>query len=436
MRSENVILEWKDCRETIARFDNYLLRLRILGFSVYALLFSAIAGAAGIEKATAFLSPEALLFALITLSLYLTAIYILDRYYERMLLVAVLRASLLEALRLEGFRIGLTTEIEFQKERLGERSGARRLSKASHMVNGVYLLVFLTIWAQYYSLSRRAGGGLGYDLVFVALIATVGCVLLLAHRMLREPSHLIASRSQVVSSPVVMSGGEIQRVVKRMAWDICRWLAEENCTTLHVISIVSGGRAFTQDLLSALEQWGEHPELLLHVVSIEATKNNSLRNRCDIMFGRFAPGALEGAAVLIADDLLDSGQTLAKVRHMAVEAGARIVKSAVLIRKYADAEVVPDYIGTDLRLDRFQLREQGIKDYWLFGYGMDLDGQYREIEHIGWVAKKVTRLPSKAHDGRNTWVAGLDRFLMRLEDRLAARLRRLMPGNRPGSRRS
>ncbi len=137
MKTQRLISEWKECRDTIGRFDNYLLRLRLLGFSIFTLLFTAIVGAAGIKIGQSSITPEALLFAILTLSLFVLAIYILDRYYERMLLIAVYRASRLEAYRLEGFRIELTTEIEFQKERITKKRYRYNFLKASNMVNFV-----------------------------------------------------------------------------------------------------------------------------------------------------------------------------------------------------------------------------------------------------------------------------------------------------------
>ena len=74
---------------------------------------------------------------------------------------------------------------------------------------------------------------------------------------------------------------------------------------------------------------------------------------------------------------------------MAIGAGACSVKTAVLINKYFDNHYIKaDFIGINLGLMKSKLKEMGIKDYWLFGYGMDLDGEYRDIEHIGWIEKK------------------------------------------------
>ena len=148
MKFKNIVKEWEECRNTVTRFDNYLLRLRLLGFSVFTLIFTSITGAIGGKEEEMTFNPTAILFAVIILGLFVLAIYILDRYYERMLLVAVLRASRLESHRLEGFRIGLTTEIEFQKQQMQKKLGHKVFSKASQMVDFVYILIFFnTFWS-------------------------------------------------------------------------------------------------------------------------------------------------------------------------------------------------------------------------------------------------------------------------------------------------
>jgi hypoxanthine-guanine phosphoribosyltransferase len=47
-----------------------------------------------------------------------------------------------------------------------------------------------------------------------------------------------------------------------------------------------------------------------------------------------------------------------------------------------------DFCGLDLNLDREDLRRQGLKDRWLYGYGMDLDGRQRELDWVGSVEIK------------------------------------------------
>ena len=78
MKHECILSEWNECRNSIARFDNYLLRLRLLGFSVFTLIFTALSGLAGSRSVQTHFTIEAILFAISTLSLFVLAIYILN----------------------------------------------------------------------------------------------------------------------------------------------------------------------------------------------------------------------------------------------------------------------------------------------------------------------------------------------------------------------
>ncbi len=76
------------------------------------------------------------------------------------------------------------------------------------------------------------------------------------------------------------------------------------------------------------------------------------------------------------------------IRELDHPTDIKSIKAAVLINKYIGSHVNADFIGLNLGLNKNELITKGIDDYWLFGYGMDLDGQYKDIEHIGWVEKK------------------------------------------------
>lgn len=388
MKFENIALEWRECRNTVARFDNYLLRLRLLGFSIFTLTFTVIAGATGSKSGEFEINREAILLAIITLNLFVLAIYILDRYYERMLLIAVLRASRLEAHRLEGFRIGLTTEIEFQKKQINRPIMKKKFSKASFMVNIVYGLIFLTMWGQYWILQEKVMNNNIYKIILGLIILFVIILFLASNSLLKEPNKMISIRANIVKSPVVMSREEIQHTVKRISKEIVFWLEQTQNTKLHIVSILAGARPFTEDLLANISKLNPEIEFNLHILHIEAHEKEGDGNKqCDLICGALDKKTVHGKYVLIIDDLLETGTTLKKVYDILKEAGAAAIKSAVIVKKFEESLIEPDFIGFNLGLDLEKLNYHGLKDCWLFGYGMDFDGHYREIEHIGWVER-------------------------------------------------
>jgi len=86
----------------------------------------------------------------------------------------------------------------------------------------------------------------------------------------------------------------------------------------------------------------------------------------------FAPD-VTGRDVLLLDDILDTGHTLATLVHRMSERGALSVRTAVLLRKIGRQEVPiePDYCGFT------------IPDQFVVGYGLDYDDDYRHLPYVG-----------------------------------------------------
>jgi hypoxanthine phosphoribosyltransferase len=389
MHAENIIAEWKECRDTIGRFDSYLLKIRLVGVSVFTLLFTAITGIMGSGSGAAAFSHRAFVYSLIALLLFIATIYILDRYYERMLLVAVLRASRLEAHQLGGFRIGLTTEIEFQKDQLDKPHWSAKFTKASLMVNLAYGLMLAIVMVEYLGILGQLPSGNPLDSVlFAVFVTTVVVIFTISNSLLTEPSRLIASRAKVVTSPVVVSRAEIDASIEHVARLVCSWLDAHNIDKVNVVSILTGGRQFTESLLKRLKDLKPALSVGLFPIRVAATAGNVATGDARISYGRLSQKLLGQRPTLIVDDLVDSGATIALVKRLVANAGVGDIRAAVLINKYACTEHQADFVGLDLALKKDKLRENEISDYWLFGFGMDIDGAYREIDYIGWVAQK------------------------------------------------
>lgn len=83
--------------------------------------------------------------------------------------------------------------------------------------------------------------------------------------------------------------------------------------------------------------------------------------------------SLVGRVVVIVDDVLDEGYTLAAIRDACLAAGAREVTTAVLVRKSVPgkpAVAQADLVGLEAGPD------------FLFGFGMDYGGRYRDLPEI------------------------------------------------------
>lgn len=81
---------------------------------------------------------------------------------------------------------------------------------------------------------------------------------------------------------------------------------------------------------------------------------------------------VEDRAVLLIDDLCDSGRTLAVLEKELLSHGASEVRSVVLInRLLSEPSYIPDYIGFEYK-----------GDDWFVGYGMDSKERWRNLPDV------------------------------------------------------
>jgi hypoxanthine phosphoribosyltransferase len=84
-----------------------------------------------------------------------------------------------------------------------------------------------------------------------------------------------------------------------------------------------------------------------------------------------------GRDVILVDDILESGRTLAFARDRLTERGARSVRVAALLDKpmRRKSAISADYLGFECP-DRF-----------VVGYGMDMGHKWRQLPFIGYVVQ-------------------------------------------------
>jgi hypoxanthine phosphoribosyltransferase len=84
------------------------------------------------------------------------------------------------------------------------------------------------------------------------------------------------------------------------------------------------------------------------------------------------PELVKGRTVLVLDDILDHGETMAAIRKGLLELGAESVHCAVLVEKtlHTKKPIRADFVG---------LR---IPDRFVFGCGMDAKGFWRNLPEI------------------------------------------------------
>jgi len=164
-------------------------------------------------------------------------------------------------------------------------------------------------------------------------------------------------------SKVLLSAECIDKRVEQLAVDICQEYGNE---PLKVIILLHGALWFAADILRRIPR----------PLEIECLRASSylggLASSGTVSIGDPLPN-VNGYRVLVVDDILDSGRTLATVVTALQRAGANDVKSAVLLDKQTTRAVpfVADYVGFE------------IPDEFVVGYGLDYKGLYRNLPCIG-----------------------------------------------------
>lgn len=162
----------------------------------------------------------------------------------------------------------------------------------------------------------------------------------------------------------LFSEEEVRARVAALAREIARDYAD---APLLVLCIAEGARRFVDDLLAALA-----PRLVPERLDVRAWRTEGTRLG-PVQVESFDPEALEGRDVLVVDDVADGGETLRAVLDLVALGEPRSTRTAVLVDKRGRPRppLQLDYVGF------------AIGSGWVIGYGMDVDGAYRELEWLG-----------------------------------------------------
>ena len=157
---------------------------------------------------------------------------------------------------------------------------------------------------------------------------------------------------------------QIEEAIRTMGETITADMAGSNPL---VFSVMNGGLIITGKLLTHLH------------FPLEASYVHATRYRDQLSGGRLEwkvrpTQSLKGRTVLIIDDILDEGHTLDAIVDFCKEEGACEVKTAVLIDKKHDRKARPG-----LKADFSGLE---IEDRYIFGYGLDYQGYWRNANGI------------------------------------------------------
>lgn len=165
---------------------------------------------------------------------------------------------------------------------------------------------------------------------------------------------------------VVYSAEAIEGAIGRLAAEI----AAAKLDALLVVAILKGSFVFAADLIRALHRAGLSPEVDFITLS-SYRKAQSSSGRVSIV--RDLETDVTGRNVLIVDDILESGRTLAFAKDLLAARGAKSVKTCVLLEKPGHRAVTidADFVAFEC------------PPAFVVGYGMDVAHRFRELPFVG-----------------------------------------------------
>ena len=159
---------------------------------------------------------------------------------------------------------------------------------------------------------------------------------------------------------------EIEKRVSELAGAIAGALPKD----FIVVCVLKGGFVFAADLVRALDRAGRTPEIEFIRLGSYGMGTESA-SAVNLIGG--PPKGVKGRAVLLVDDIADTGRSLLRACELLAEAGAAKVWTCVLADKPArrEVEVTPDFVGFT------------VPNAFVVGYGIDLAEKYRQLPYLG-----------------------------------------------------
>lgn len=165
---------------------------------------------------------------------------------------------------------------------------------------------------------------------------------------------------------VIFSAEQISERIRELAEEI----HARGIENLLVVPVLKGSFVFAADLIRAMHRVGIAPEVDFLTLS-SYRKSRVSSGKVEIL--RDLDLSVEGRNVILVDDVLDSGRTLAFAKDLISARGAKSLLTCVLLDKK-----LPRAVDVDADFCAFDC-----PDEFVVGYGMDVAHRFRELPFVG-----------------------------------------------------
>ncbi len=172
---------------------------------------------------------------------------------------------------------------------------------------------------------------------------------------------------------ILLSEAEVDAIITRIAAELDRDYAGEN-KRLVLVCILKGSVVFMGELMKKITVPVEIDFMRVSSYGGGTETTGSINIMLDLM-----RKDLDQCDIVIVEDIIDSGRTLAHLSRYLELKGAKSVRTCTLLDKPSRREVEfeADYVGCE------------IPDEFVVGYGLDYDEKYRALPYVGILKREV-----------------------------------------------
>ena len=169
---------------------------------------------------------------------------------------------------------------------------------------------------------------------------------------------------------IMLTEEELRGRVKEIALEVDKRYEDKRPL---VVGILKGSIIFYSDFIRHLSMPVELDFMAVSSYGSGAVSSGKLNIKKDL------DRDVAGRDVIVVEDIIDSGFTLANLKALLLERGAASVKIATLLNKSSRREydIAPDY-------NCFYIENE-----FVIGYGLDYNERYRNLPYIGILKRSV-----------------------------------------------
>ena len=166
---------------------------------------------------------------------------------------------------------------------------------------------------------------------------------------------------------ILVSEEELALIAERLGKQITEDYKDSKKPIICIV-ILKGSLLFAADLIRRIDLPLEIEFMKVSSYGAGTKNSGEIKIHLDLMREH-----LEEYNIIIIEDIVDSGRTLARLTQLLRNRNANSVKTCTLLDKPSRREVdfVPDYCGLT------------IPDEFVIGYGLDFDEKFRNLPYVG-----------------------------------------------------